>query len=312
MPAFAADAVAREASAGAPRRRLLAAGDEDGVSVGGAPGLPGPGAKPPSSAISRGRSPSRFSSAAVSGSRSDSLGDPTRVARARAVRARRGACWASPRRAERRSRTASAGRACPCGSVAHPDLPIDLGIPRRTPAAKQGDPLPGRSTDRRGDRRRHAQRGRRSARTSPARPDRRPLESRAAHPGSARAQRARPRPPWRLAARALRQGRPHRSSERTRRATSAPRPEESWSRELSRRRHRRAGPFPSARVSSRMAQDVLKPSAIRQTPSKPSQAMSGIVAIQIRSDGGRGPAQRLAAPAEPTWPADGGRSRGGR
>ena len=82
------------------------------------------------------------------------------------------------------------------------------GLPRRPAAAQQGDALPRRPTDDRGDRRRHAARRRRRARPPAARADRRALARRAAHPRGARAHRGRPRRAPRLAAGPPRQGRP--------------------------------------------------------------------------------------------------------
>ena len=82
------------------------------------------------------------------------------------------------------------------------------GVPRRPAAAQQGDALPGRPADDRGDRHRDAPRRRRRPRPPAARPDRRAVARRPAHPRGARARRGRPGPAPRLAAGAARQGRP--------------------------------------------------------------------------------------------------------
>ena len=82
------------------------------------------------------------------------------------------------------------------------------GLPCRPAAAQQGDPLPRRPADGRGDRRRHARCRRRRPRPPAARADRRALARRPAHPRGARAHRGRPRRAPRIAARAPRQGRP--------------------------------------------------------------------------------------------------------
>ena len=82
------------------------------------------------------------------------------------------------------------------------------GVPRRSAAAQQGDALPSRPTHDRGDRHRDAPRRRQRARPPAARPDRRALARRPAHPRGARARRGRPGRASRLAAGAARQGRP--------------------------------------------------------------------------------------------------------
>ena len=64
-------------------------------------------------------------------------------------------------------------------------------LPRRPPAAQQGDALPGRPADGGRDRRRDAPRRRRPSRLAAARDDRRALARRIARPGSARATRSR-------------------------------------------------------------------------------------------------------------------------
>ena len=75
------------------------------------------------------------------------------------------------------------------------------------PPAQQGNALPRRPADDRGDRRRHAACRRRRPRAPTARPDSRPLARRAAHPRGARARRGRPGRSARLAACPARQGR---------------------------------------------------------------------------------------------------------
>ena len=90
-----------------------------------------------------------------------------------------------------------------------PSLTRDAaGVPRRPAAAQQGDALPGRPADDRGDRDGDAPRRRRRPRPPAARPDRRAVARRPADPRGARARRGRPGPAPRLAAGAARQGRP--------------------------------------------------------------------------------------------------------
>ena len=82
------------------------------------------------------------------------------------------------------------------------------GVPRGSPAAQQGDALPGRPADDRGDRDRDAPRRRPRARPPAARPDRRAVAGRPADLRGARARRGRPGRAPRVAAGAARQGRP--------------------------------------------------------------------------------------------------------
>ena len=81
-PAFGSGSVALQPSLGAPAAGLLAAGDEDPLGFrpcSSSAWRVGPGLNPPSSAISRGRIPSRVSSLIVSGSSVSSAGFPSRV-----------------------------------------------------------------------------------------------------------------------------------------------------------------------------------------------------------------------------------------
>jgi hypothetical protein len=93
----------------------------------------------------------------------------------------------------------------PLVGVARRDAP---GVSRRPTAAQQGPAVSRRPADGGGDRRRDAPDHRRSPRLAVARADRRALARRAANPGGARACRARPGPPARVAGRAQRQRRP--------------------------------------------------------------------------------------------------------
>ena len=102
---------------------------------------------------------------------------------------------------------------CPTCCSTSPAVAIagdDAGLQLRPTPAQQGPPLSRRSADRRGDRRRHAPGRHHAARLADARPDRRALARRVAHPRSARAHRGRPRRPPRRSARPPRQGRPPR------------------------------------------------------------------------------------------------------
>jgi hypothetical protein len=83
----------------------------------------------------------------------------------------------------------------------------DAGLPRRAPTAQQGDALPGRPADGGRDRRRDAPRRRGPPRLACASDDRRAVARRPAHPGGARARRARSRPAARIGSCSQRQGR---------------------------------------------------------------------------------------------------------
>jgi hypothetical protein len=95
---------------------------------------------------------------------------------------------------------------------------LDAAGRRRSPATLPGyhpgrpprnkGTLPSRPTHGGRDRRRHAPQHRRPSRLARTSDDRRPLARRPAHPGSARARRARPRPPARIDPTPQRQGRP--------------------------------------------------------------------------------------------------------
>jgi hypothetical protein len=84
----------------------------------------------------------------------------------------------------------NSARCCRSASLARDHARLS----RRTSAPQQGAALSRRPADCRGDRRRDASCQRRPPRLQVARADRRALAQRAAHPGSARARRARPRP----------------------------------------------------------------------------------------------------------------------
>jgi hypothetical protein len=83
----------------------------------------------------------------------------------------------------------------------------DVRLSRRSAPAQQRPAISGRPAHRRGDRRGHADRRRRTARSSASRPDRRVVARRPPHRRSAITARAGPRPPSWLAARPARRGR---------------------------------------------------------------------------------------------------------